>query len=130
MALAERSAIVKMQWVVRGDDALASELERRPIASCHIARGTSPVMPDTSFLTITREDAHKGAAVRRLAASLRIDLARCAAIGDSTGDAPMLDVVGRPFVMAEAPASMRARHSTLPGVDADGVLEALRTLAI
>jgi hydroxymethylpyrimidine pyrophosphatase-like HAD family hydrolase len=48
------------------------------------------------------------------------------AVGDTSGDLPMLTLVGYPVVMGNAEAELKARFSQVVGdVDAGGVIEAL-----
>lgn len=118
--LIETTPIVKAQWII-DDDALARRLADELPEGCFAARADSHSMSKACFVTLTRTGIHKGHAVRAVAEQLGVTLAECGAVGDSTGDLPMLDVVGHPYVMAEAPASMRARFKVLDSVRAHGV---------
>jgi len=126
--LARDAWIVKVQWVIADRPDTADALARRGAPGCHAALGTSPIMPDARFVTITRADAHKGAAVAWVAAHLDVPLEHTAAIGDSIGDLPMLEAVGHPFVMAEAPAALRRRFTVVGGIASHGVCDAIRRL--
>lgn len=123
MEMLDEALVVKAQWVIRNQPDTASELENTQVPGCHVAHGVSPVMPDTAFLTITRKDSDKGGAVLWVCRMLGIAPDRAAAVGDSPGDLSMLDAVGHPFVMAEAPEWMRERYPVLGSIDEDGAAE-------
>lgn len=128
--LARTTAIVKMQWVIGSDDAAtADQLARQAQPGIHAAQANSPALPGVHFVTLTRTDADKGAAVRRVAERLGVSLAETAGVGDSTGDLPMLEVVGHPYIMGDATVELRARFSSLPGVAEHGVRTLLEQLA-
>lgn len=118
--------IVRAQWVVgpeRLDEVLAREVEG-VLASV----ATSPALPDTYFVSLTRKGIDKGSAVRFLADKLEIDLAKIVAVGDSPNDASMLSVVGHPRVMASGDRELTDlyRDHLVPGVaecGAAGVLD-------
>jgi len=123
-ALVEDADIVKAQWIVFDAD-LAEELAVKTAEGCFAARGDSQAMSKARFVTITRDGVDKGCAVRHVGESLGVDLSACMAVGDSTGDLPMLEAVGRPYVMADAPAPIRARFPVIPSVVDHGILEVL-----
>jgi len=123
--VASEEPIVRAQWVVgsdRLDDVLARTVEG---VRAHVA--SSPVLPDTFFVSLTRGGVDKGSAVRFLADKLEIDLAKVMAIGDSPGDVAMLDAVGHPRVMGSGDPEVVARFAghVLPGVAEQGAAEAL-----
>ncbi len=118
-ALAATDPVLKTQWIV--PHAHAKPLMEDPPTGCFAAVGLSDVMPDVTFITITRADIDKGRAATDLITQLGVSPDRVGAIGDSSGDLPMLEVVGHPFVMANAHDSLRQRFPTLPHVDKDGV---------
>ena len=77
------------------------------------------------YLDVTHKDAHKGNAVRALAAALSVSLAEVAAIGDMPNDVPMFDVAGASFAMGNAAPDVQARASFVTGRnDADGWAQA------
>lgn len=122
--LVERADIVKAQWIVYDAD-LAHDLAETVGPTCFAARGDSQAMSKARFVTITRRGIDKGEAVRDVARRLGADPKHCAAVGDSTGDLPMLEAVGRPFVTADAPAALRARFPVVPSVRHHGILDVL-----
>jgi Cof subfamily protein (haloacid dehalogenase superfamily) len=124
-AVASEEPIVRAQWVVgsdRLDEVLACAVEG---VRAHVA--SSPVLPDTFFVSLTRGGVDKGSAVRFLADKLEIDLAKVMAVGDSPGDVAMLDAVGHPRVMASGDPEVIARYAghVLPGVADRGAAQAL-----
>ncbi len=120
MAIADSGRALRAHWIV--DPADAQWLLARPIAGAVQTSASSDALPGDAFISVTTAGCDKGSATRALIASLGLDPARCAAIGDSEGDAPMLDAVGHPFAMANSPASMLARYPALGHVDAHGAL--------
>lgn len=124
--LADEALVIKAQWIVP-----TAELDgvlQADHPGCHLASATSDVMPGISFVTVTRRGVDKGSAARRVAGLLQVSLERAGAVGDSTGDVPVLELVGRPMVMGDAPEELRRRFETLPGVEEHGVLELLRLI--
>jgi Cof subfamily protein (haloacid dehalogenase superfamily) len=123
--VAGEEPIVRAQWVVgsdRLDEVLACTVEG---VRAHVA--SSPVLPDTFFVSLTRGGVDKGSAVRFLADKLEIDLAKVMAVGDSPGDVTMLEAVGHPRVMGSGDPEVIARYAdhVLPGVAEQGAAEAL-----
>lgn len=118
--VAGEEPVVRAQWVVgsdRLDDVLASSVEG---VRAHVA--SSPVLPDTFFVSLTRGGVDKGSAVRFLAEKLEIDLRNVLAVGDSPGDVSMLEAVGHPRVMASGDPEVQALYPDggLPGVEDGG----------
>lgn len=127
LELVDHAPIVKAQWIVY-DAALAHELAECVGDDCFAARGDSQAMSKARFVTITRSGIDKGDAVRCVARLLAADPAACIAVGDSTGDVPMLEAVGRPYVTADAPAALRDRFPVIPSVRDHGILRVLAAL--
>lgn len=116
--------VVRGQWVVKHDQ--RGQVEELSLADAQISAATSPALPETAFVSVTREGVSKGSAIKVLADSLKVDLQNVMAVGDSEGDLPMLEVVGHPIVMRNSPEGLRERFKTLAaGVDDCGVVEAL-----
>lgn len=118
--------VIRAHWIAT-PDTIDSALSLR-LDGVHVAVASSPVLPRNVFASVTRDDVDKGTAARRVAEMWGIDLDACYAVGDSVGDLPILQVVGHPFVMGNAPAELRARFEALPSVDDDGVLRLLERL--
>ena len=73
----------------------------------------------------------KAQAVRTLCELWGIDPADAVAFGDNHNDVPMLEAVGRGYLMANAPAELLARAPLLaPGNDEDGVARVLEDLRL
>lgn len=119
--------VIRAHWIARPETieaALSLVLE-----GVHVAVASSPVLPRNVFASVTRADVDKGTAASTVAKMWGVDLADCYAVGDSVGDTPILDVVGHPYVMANAPKHLHERYSVLPSVHDDGVTELLMRLA-
>ncbi|MFU8802576.1 MAG: HAD family hydrolase [Bradymonadaceae bacterium] len=115
--------VIRAHWIVPPEHLdRALELD---LPSCQISVASSPALPESMFASITRSGVSKGSAARRLATESGIDLAQAMAIGDSTGDLPVLELVGHPRVMGDAPEELRERYPTLGTVEEDGVIAAL-----
>lgn len=115
--------IIRAHWIAPPEElerALSIELD-----DCQVSVASSPALPESMFASITASGVSKGSAAGVLARELGVDLANAMAIGDSFGDLPVLEVVGHPRVMAEAPSELRERFKTLGGIEEDGVIEAL-----
>jgi Cof subfamily protein (haloacid dehalogenase superfamily) len=115
--------IIRAQWVVpshRLEAALALELP-----DLQVSTATSPALEDTHFASITQAGVSKGSAALVLAKRLRVKPENVMGIGDSKGDLPLLDAVGHPVVMANAPDSLKARFRVAGDVERCGVVEAL-----
>ena len=126
-AFAASNPIIKTQWILREEQAEA--ILAHPVAGCHMADATSELMPGIRFVSITRAGVDKGSACREVARLHGIDMAHTAGVGDSAGDLPMLEVVGRALVMGNSPEPLRARFETLPCVDDDGITHLLELLS-
>lgn len=121
--VAANEPVVRAQWVVNEEqEALALAAQATGV---QIATAVSPALKGTAFISVTSQGVSKGSAVRALIASQRLKPENVMAVGDTTGDLPMLEAVGHPVVMADAPASLRERFYTVGKVDECGVVEAL-----
>ena len=121
--VAENEPVVRTQWVVPVEQGpLATSLA---LPGAQFSTAVSPALKNTLFISATAKGVSKGSALRALVENQKMSLKNVMAIGDSTGDLPMLDLVGHPVVMAEAPTTMRERFFTVGSVEACGVAEAL-----
>lgn len=122
--VAANEPVVRAQWVLRPDqEAAAAGIQ---VDDVTVSRATSPGLPDTLFVSLTRKGVSKGSAVRDLAAHLKVPLEHAMAVGDTTGDLPMLELVGYPVVMGNGQEVLKERFGRVVGdVDAGGVVEAL-----
>jgi Cof subfamily protein (haloacid dehalogenase superfamily) len=116
--------VIRAQWVVDADQealALAPKVD-----GVTFSRATSPTLPGTLFISLTRGGVSKGTAVMELAKQLRVPLERTMAVGDTSGDLPMLELVGFPVLMGNAEEHLKERFSTVVAdVEHHGVIEAL-----
>ena len=55
--------------------------------------------------------ANKGTGLRELCGALGVELAEVMAFGDNDNDLPMLELVGRPYIMEKASPKLKARFS-------------------
>lgn len=117
----ENEPIVRAQWVIKTSD--IAKVSLGDLDDAQASTATSPALEDTFFISITQKDISKGAATKLLAAAMRLELSDVVGVGDSDGDRPMLDVVGYPVVMDNAPASLKKDYGTHAGsVEACGVV--------
>src|SRR5690554_1483791 len=115
--------VVRAQWMLPAER--RSEVESLAVDDVELSFATSPGMPGTAFISVTRTGTDKGSAVRHLCDAMRIRLEDVMAIGDSEGDAPMLDIVGHPVVMADASDQLKERYGAVAGnVEECGILAA------
>lgn len=124
--------VVRAQWMLPPER--RADVEQLDIPDVELSYATSPGMPGTAFISVTRAGTDKGSAVRQLCDAVRIPLRDVMAIGDSEGDLPMLEAVGHPVVMANASAELRSRFDAVAGdVENCGIIaafeEALSTQA-
>lgn len=119
-----RGEIVRAQWL------LALEEEPVVLAEPHdglaLTPSTSPVMPDTSFVSITAPGLDKAGAVRTVAAEYGVPIERVMMVGDGTNDIEVMLTVGIPVAMGNAaPEILELAHHRVGHVDAGGLIEAL-----
>lgn len=120
LEVVDEELVLKAHWIVeatRRRDVLEISL-----SGCQVTDCTSPAIPGVCFVNVTDWSATKGSAAELAAEHLGRPLSEAIAVGDSRGDLPVLEKVGRPVVMADAPAEMRQRFEVIPPVDEDGVL--------
>jgi Cof subfamily protein (haloacid dehalogenase superfamily) len=116
--------VIRAQWVLREDQEAAAAAVA--VADVTVSRATSPGLPDSVFVSLTRSGVSKGSAVRDLVAHLKVPIEHVMAVGDTTGDLPMLELVGYPVVMGNAQPALKERFERVVGdVDDGGVIEAL-----
>ena len=107
-------------------------IERLAGAEVTLSRTEYPER-DLSLLDILPAGCSKGAALRRLADTLGIELAGMMAIGDNWNDLSMLEIAGRPVLMENAPEDLKqiaaAKDWSIAGHHlADGVAEAIEAV--
>lgn len=119
-----KGPVVRAQWL------LPAEAARRVASAAHpgleVALSSSPLMPDATFVGITRAGVSKGTAMRAIAAEYGVDLRDVMYVGDAENDLSALDVVGHPVAMANAaPSVLAVAEHTVPHVDSGGLARAL-----
>ncbi len=83
-------------------------------------------LTEPEYLEFMAPEANKGAALERLANLRGWDLDRCAGMGDSYNDMPLLETCGLKFAPANARDEVKALADVvLPSNDADAVAEAV-----
>ena len=116
--------VVRAQWLLHGEQ--ATRFATTAPAGLEVAQSSSPLMPDTQFVGLTRAGVTKGTALRTLADSYGILLDEVMYVGDSGNDLSALRIVGHPVAMGNAdPAVRHAATHTVGHVDAGGLAEAL-----
>ncbi len=109
----EREPIIRAQWVVTAEEQpLVAELSFEGIQS---SSATAPAQKGAYFISLTQKGVSKGTSVELLAQAMKVDLKDIMAIGDSHGDLPMLERVGFPVVMENAPNDLRAQYTRHAG---------------
>jgi Cof subfamily protein (haloacid dehalogenase superfamily) len=119
-----QGTVVRAQWLVSAAEA---DRVRATIPSgVEIAQSTSPLMPGTQFVGVTRKGVSKGTAMEAIAGEYRVELRDVMYIGDAGNDLPALERVGHPVAMGDAsPAVRTSAKYTVPGPEAGGVADAL-----
>ncbi|AZI41803.1 Cof-type HAD-IIB family hydrolase [Deinococcus psychrotolerans] len=116
--------VVRAQWLIpyAEKDALLSEAHD----GLQLHPASSPVMPQTLFVSVTRDGVNKGSAIRKVAGFYGFDLGRVMMVGDGHNDVTALEVVGYPVAMGNADKEARAAAKYHVGdVDSGGLVEAV-----
>lgn len=117
-------AVVRLQWVIPVAEVPAA-LELAP-PGCTASGATSPAMPGAAFVSITRDDVSKAAAVAEVAARFEVVLDQVMMVGDGHNDLSAMQVVGWPVAIGDAdPAVVAAARLVVAAVDDDGAAEAI-----
>ncbi len=123
------SEVAASEPVVRGQWVLAAGQQEKLLAN--LPQGitgvltSSPALPGVAFVNLTRAGVSKASAVTYLAEHQRVPLADVMAVGDSSGDLPMLEVVGHPRVMANSSPDLLERYPVVGDVEECGAVMAL-----
>lgn len=121
--VAANEPVVRAQWVVPlGEE---EQLSSQAPTGVQLSHAVSPALPDMAFVSLTREGVSKASAVKQLAEHMRIPLERVMAVGDSSGDLPMLLEVGHPRVMANSTPELLDQFTAVGHVDECGAVDAL-----
>lgn len=116
--------VVRVQWVVPRTDEPAVVNEPHDGLDLHPAG--SPVMPDVSFISVTRAGVSKGSAIERIAAHYGVPMDRVMMVGDGENDVTAMRVVGHPVAMGNAdPPAIAASRYRVAHVDDGGLREAV-----
>ena len=116
--------VVRAQWLLSQEDAKAVMAAAHP--QLEIAQSSSPLMPDTVFVGLTREGVSKGSALRTVAAEYGVSLQDVMYVGDAGNDLSALRIVGHPVAMANAdPVVLKVAVHTVGHVDEGGLAQAL-----
>ncbi len=121
--VAATEPVVRAQWVLPAG--AENKLVPQAPAGVQVATANSPALPDMSFVSLTRAGVSKASAVRQLAEQMRIPIEKVMAVGDSTGDLPMLLEVGHPRIMANATPDLAGRFPSVGHVEECGAVQAL-----
>lgn len=116
--------IVRAQWLLSPQK--AQRVMAVGMSHLEIAHSSSPLMPDTMFVGLTREGITKGSAIRTIAAEYGVALQDVMYVGDAANDLSALQIVGCPIAMANAdPAVLKVAVRSVPHVDEGGLAQAL-----
>ncbi len=120
----EREPIIRAQWVVTAEEyPRVADLTFEGIQS---SSATAPAQKGAYFISLTQKGVSKGTSVEFLAQAMKVDLKNVMAIGDSHGDLPMLERVGFPVVMANAPNDLKAVYPHQAGdIENCGIVETI-----
>lgn len=121
------SGLAKVTYMGQPEDLAQLEEEIRARFGDQIAITSSTPI----FLEIMAKTASKGRALTRILERLAIPASECVAFGDAHNDLDMLQIAGRPFVMAQSSPALRAAlpaASVAGSNDEAGVARALKQL--
>lgn len=123
MEVIQDEPVVRAQWMLPVEN--RADVEAIEAPDVELSFATSPGMPGTAFISVTRAGTDKGSAIRHLCETMRIPLQDVMAIGDSEGDLPMLELVGHPVIMGNASDELKNRFEAVAGdVENCGILAA------
>jgi Cof subfamily protein (haloacid dehalogenase superfamily) len=115
---------VRAQWLVSAAD--ADRVRATIPAGVEVAQSTSPLMPETQFVGVTRKGVSKGSAMQAIAAAYHVELRDVMYIGDAGNDLPALEIVGHGVAMGGASPAVRASaQHTVASPEDGGVADAL-----
>jgi Cof subfamily protein (haloacid dehalogenase superfamily) len=122
-------AAPKATFATFTNEALSWLLDRLEDLRLEAGPAGSPLTPDLCYVNVARPGVTKGAALRRAAEHLGLELSQVAAVGDALNDVSMLEVAGTAIAMGQAePEIQAAAHLVVPKVDEHGVVVALDAL--
>ncbi len=116
--------VVRAQWLLSRDE--TQVVLREPHPGLELSPSTSPVMPDPTFMNMTRQGVNKATAVSAVAEAYGISMSAVMLVGDGHNDAAAMRQVGYPVAMANAEPEVRQLARREVGhVDEAGLAEAL-----
>lgn len=116
--------VVRAQWLLTRDrdEGVLDE----PHAGIEMSPSTSPVMPDTLFVSLMVPGVDKGTGVQTVAEAYGMTTDEVMFVGDAWNDVDALRIVGHPVAMGNAEPEVRALARYVVGdVDAGGLAEAI-----
>jgi hydroxymethylpyrimidine pyrophosphatase-like HAD family hydrolase len=127
-----RGRIVRAQWMLAHDEAAAMLVTPPPRA--RLVPSGSPVMPETTFISVLAPDVDKVVGVREVAAAYDVPLGAVMFVGDGSNDAAAMAAVGAeggwPVAMANSePEALAVARLVVGHVDHGGLADAM-TLAL
>jgi hypothetical protein len=131
-ARARRGRIVRAQWMMAHDEAAA--MLASPPPGARLVPSGSPVMPETTFISVLAPEVDKVVGVCQVAAAYDVPLAAVMFVGDGANDAAAMAAVGAeggwPIAMANAePEALAVARRVVGHVDDGGLADAM-TLAL
>jgi hydroxymethylpyrimidine pyrophosphatase-like HAD family hydrolase len=119
-----QGSVVRAQWLMSHSDAKAFAAKEH--AGLEIALSSSPLMPDTTFVGVTRAGVSKGTALASIAKQYALDSRELMYVGDSDNDLEALRIAGCPVAMQNASfAVLQVAKHVVPHVDEGGLAVAL-----
>lgn len=119
--------VLKILMFIDVTDVELMKVVKEGLSDC--LKGLHLVRTSNYLVEIHAEDQMKSTAIKELAKLENLDLNQAYAIGDSENDLPMLDIVGHPYVVANASKEIQARgYSILPSCKENGVATLLDSL--
>jgi len=116
--------VVRAQWLLSSND--VEPTLREPHPGLEVAASTSPLMPKTTFVMITKTGVSKASALSAIAEKYGVSLAEVMHVGDGHNDIEAMAEVGFPVAMGNAPPEVhRAARFHVGHVDQGGLVEAL-----
>jgi hydroxymethylpyrimidine pyrophosphatase-like HAD family hydrolase len=118
----ENEPVIRAQWVVTGED--YQKVRDLSFEGIQSSSATAPAQKEAFFISLTQKGVSKGTSLELQAKAMKIDLSDIMAVGDSHGDLPMLEKVGHPVVMSNAPEDLKATFAHHAGdVEQCGVVD-------
>lgn len=124
--IAQKIPVIRAHWIMRPE--VVEQALDVQLSASELGVARSPVLPKNVFASITARGVSKGTAVGFVAGRLGFSVAEAFGVGDSEGDRPMLEVVGHPLVMGDAPQTLLSDFPSIGSVDADGLAIWLESL--